>query len=54
MIDYVNSMSNLSRQEKLLVMYLAGYGLSEENVNALKRYLISKGVSSSDANELLN
>ena len=52
-LDYINSMSNLSRQEKLLVMYLAGYGLSEESTNTLKRYLISKGISASDANTLL-
>ena len=52
-LDYINSMSNLSRQEKLLVMYLAGYGLSEESTNTLKRYLISKGISASDVHTLL-
>ena len=52
-IDYVNKQKSLTKQEKVLAMYLAGYKLSDNNKVTLKKYLASKGVSSKNIKELV-
>lgn len=52
-IEYINRIRGLNRQEKMIVMVLAGYSVAEENKQALRNYLRSKGMSIKDANEYL-
>lgn len=53
-IEYVNKQSSLSKQEKILAMYLAGYSVSGNSQNQLVSYLTSKGASRSDVLSLMN
>lgn len=52
-IDYINSLTNISKQDKILIMYLAGYGLNDSNKKILSSYLSSKGISASSVKEIL-
>ena len=44
-IEYINKLTSLSKQEKILAMYLAGYSVSGNSQNQLVSYLTSKGAS---------
>jgi hypothetical protein len=52
-IDYVNKLSGLSKQEKLLVLHLAGYKTNEMNQNILSSYLRQNGMSINDTKAFL-
>ena len=52
-VEYINRQVGLSRQEKVLVMYLAGYGLNDKNKRTVKGYLSSKGASAKDIKAFL-
>lgn len=52
-VEYINSQRTLTRNEKLLVMYLAGYSTGDTNKNTLVNYLTSLGMSKSTAKEFL-
>ena len=47
-IDYINKLQ-LSKQEKILLMYLAGYSVTGNSQKTLSSYLQSKGASHKDA-----
>ena len=51
-IDYVNKLSGLSKDEKLLLLYLGGYS-SKVNTNRLRSYLIKKRISRKDVDTFL-
>ena len=52
-VEYINRQTGLSRQEKILVMYLAGYGLNDNNKRTLKSYLASRGANGKDIKTFL-
>jgi len=52
-VEYINRQYSLSRQEKILVMYLAGYSLNDKNKRTLKGYLAGKGASLSNIKAFL-
>ncbi len=47
-IDYINKLQ-MSKQEKVLLMYLAGYSVTGNSQKALISFLMSKGASHKDA-----
>lgn len=47
-IDYINKLQ-ISKQEKVLLMYLAGYSVTGNSQKALISFLMSKGASHKDA-----
>lgn len=53
-VSYINSLKGLTKQEKLLAMYLCGYSLNDENKTALSSYLLKLGMSKKVIDELLN
>lgn len=48
-VNYVNKISNLSKQEKNLLMVLSGYSVSGDSQKQLYNYLIKNGASRNDA-----
>ena len=52
-LKYVNSLKGYSKQEKLLILWLNGYSLSDKNKVVLGNYLIQNGGSKKDVKELL-
>ena len=51
-VEYINKLK-LTRQEKLLIMHLAGYGLNDQNKNVLSMYLRGKGMAIANVNTFL-
>ena len=52
-LDYINKLTTLSKQEKLLLMYLNGYKLTDQNLNMLITYLASRGINKKGLADLL-
>lgn len=48
-ISAINKMVGYTRQEKLLLAYLCGYSVNENNKNSLTAFLVSKGFTRKDA-----
>lgn len=48
-LDYVNRLKGLKRQEKILLMYLGGYSVEGTSKNVLVSYLIQKGATRKEA-----
>lgn len=51
--EYVNKLYGLSKQEKLLVLHLAGYKNSDMNKNILSKYLSQNGMDLQEVNTFL-
>lgn len=51
-VSLVNKQS-MTRSQKLLTLYLMGYGISDESKTSVRNYLISLGMSRSEAEALL-
>jgi len=51
--DYVNKLSGYSKEQKLLIMYLSGYSLSENNKKTLSSYLKKLGMDNKEIEEFL-
>ena len=52
-IEYVNKLNGYSKQEKLLILHLAGYKTNEQNVNSLSSHLRQNGMTIQDVNKYL-
>lgn len=52
-LDYINKLKGYSKQEKTLMMFLAGYSVSGSSQVVLRNYLITSGMSRKDAKELV-
>ncbi len=52
-IEYINKLRGYSKQEKLLVLHLAGYKTNEQNVNLLSSHLRQNGMTIQDVNAYL-
>ena len=52
-LKYVNSLKGYSKQEKLLILWLNGYSLSDKNKVILGNYLIQSGGNKKDVKEML-
>lgn len=53
-VSYINSLKGLTKQEKLLAMYLCGYSLNDGNRTSLSSYLLKLGMNKKVIDELLN
>ncbi len=51
-VSLVNKQA-MTRNQKLLTLYLMGYGVSDENKTALRSYLVGLGMSQNEAKEFL-
>ena len=52
-IDYINRLKGLTKQEKTLLMYLSGYSVSGNSQTMLSSYLIQLGMSRDNAKDFL-
>lgn len=52
-LEALNKYKNYSKQEKLLMLYISGLSVSDNNKQDLKRYLSQKGMSTKDIKEYL-
>ena len=52
-LEALNKYKNYSKQEKLLMLYISGFSVSDNNKQDLKRYLSQKGMSTKDIKEYL-
>jgi hypothetical protein len=48
-LEYINRLSNLTKQEKILLMVLNGYSVAENLQNQVLSYMVSKGMSRQNA-----
>ncbi|HPX84970.1 MAG TPA: hypothetical protein PLR16_06885, partial [Bacilli bacterium] len=53
-LEYINRLSNLTKQEKILLMVLNGYSVGEKLQNQVLSYLSAKGMSRANAMTFLN
>lgn len=53
-IKYINKLHSLKKQEKLLLLWLNGYGLTNENKSLLGNYLIRNGMTKKAVKEILS
>ena len=52
-IDYINRIKGMSKQDKMLLMYLAGYSVNGDSANMLMNYLSQKGMTRNEAKSYL-
>ena len=52
-IQYVNRLNGLTKQEKLLLLNLAGYKTTEDNQRVLSKYLRENGMDKNQINAYL-
>ena len=52
-LEALNKYKNYSKQEKLLMLYISGFSVSDNNKQDLKRYLSQKGMPTKDIKEYL-
>ena len=52
-VNEINKIKGLSRQEKLLLAYLCGYSVSDTNTISVKSYLMKIGFTAKEAKEFL-
>ena len=52
-IEYVNKLRGYTKEEKLLILHLAGYSTNEANKKILARYLGSNGMNKQNINAFL-
>lgn len=53
-LKYINKLRSLSKQEKLLLLWLNGYGLTSKNKSSLGNFLIRNGMSKKTVKEILS
>lgn len=53
-IDYINKLKGITKQEKTLLMYLSGYSISGNSKTMLNNYLMQLGVSKENAQAYLS